>query len=86
MTPSNMRSQRFKVQGLTLHKGQGKVFDLPLEFEGDRAFVIWDTARSGNLVLETRVEIDPGLLQKLENCGCDFFYCGHLMLPRPEAN
>jgi hypothetical protein len=36
--------------------------------------------------LETRVEIDPGLLQKLENCGCDFFYCGHLMLPRPEAN
>jgi hypothetical protein len=67
-------------------KGKMKFIDLDLEFDGKRAFVIWDSITLGSYLLKARVEIDPQLLHQDSSRGCDYFYRGELILPNPENN
>jgi hypothetical protein len=60
--------------------------DLTLEFEGKRAFVIWDTVRCGGYALKARLEINPKFLARVNRTCCDYVYSGKLILPRPEDN
>ncbi len=66
--------------------GQKAAIDLPLEFEGDRAFVVWDSLTVGNYEIKARVEINPRLLKRASRGGSEFDYRGRLVLPRPEQN
>lgn len=66
--------------------GKTAFIDLDLEFEGKRAFVIWDSITIGSYLLKARVEIDPELLTEASERGCDYVYCGEVVLPRPEFN
>jgi hypothetical protein len=81
-----MRVKLYKLRGLTLKKGKNTLVDLEMEFEGNRAFAIWESIPLGNYELKARVEINPKLLKKVGCFDCDFFYRGHLVLPRPELN
>lgn len=81
-----MRSKTYRIRSLALTQGQNTFIDLSLEFEGKRAFVIWDSVSLGDYQLKARVEIDPTLLQKAEDDASDYFYRGKLVLPRPESN
>ncbi len=81
-----MRAKLYKVRSLTVDNGKPAFIDLELEFEGERAFVIWDSITLGTFLLKARVEIDPELLQAEVARGCDYYYCGKLVLPRPEYN
>ena len=67
-------------------KGKHEFIHLDLEFDGKRAFVIWDSISLGNYLLKARVEIDPRLLRADSGRQCDFVYSGELVLPRPEDN
>ncbi len=69
-----------------MDKGKTAVIDLNLEFEGQRAYVVWDSITLGEYLLNARVEIDPALLQEDGEPDCDYVYCGKLVLPRPENN
>ncbi len=81
-----MRVKQYKVRSLGVAAGQNAAKDLNLEFEGDRAFVVWDSISVGNFMIKARVEINPLLLQKDMGTGFDFLYRGELVLPRPENN
>ena len=81
-----MRIKTFKMRGLAANKGQNSFVDLCLEFEGPRAFVVWDSIPLGDFELKARLEINPDLLQKADDLGWDYFYSGRLVLPRPENN
>lgn len=81
-----MRVKTYKMRSLALDHGKSSFVDLHLEFEGRRAFVIWDSIALGGYELKARVEIDPQLLQRARGRSCDFYYCGELVLPRPENN
>jgi hypothetical protein len=81
-----MRVKLYKLRGLTLKKGKNTLIDLEMEFEGKRAFAIWECIPLGNYELRARVEINPKLLKKVGGLDCDFFYRGRLVLPRPELN
>jgi hypothetical protein len=76
----------YKMRSLTMDKGKTAFIDLNLEFEGNRAFVVWDSVTLGEYLLKARVEIDPTLLQEDPEPDCDFVYRGQLILPRPENN
>jgi hypothetical protein len=81
-----MQVKLFRMRSLA-HGKSGKAFaEFDLEFEGKRAFVIWDSITLGNYRLKARVEIDPRLLQADAGRGCDYFYRGELVLPHPEHN
>ena len=82
----SMRVKLFKMRSLTVDNGKSAFVDVNLEFEGKRAFVIWDSVVLGDYKLKARVEIDPELLQKSGGRGCDYYYRGQLILPRPENN
>lgn len=71
------------MRNLKVSDGSGFV-DLDLEFEGQRAFVVWDAIPVGTFMLKARVEIDPALLRKGK--GRDFIYGGTLVLPQPQNN
>ncbi len=81
-----MREKTYKLRSLTTRNGKNTVIDLNLEFEGRRAFVVWDQVRMGDFELKARLEIDPKLLQKGDEQSCDFLYCGKLVLPQPQDN
>jgi hypothetical protein len=81
-----MRIKTFKLRGLATAKGRSSFVDLCLEFDGKRAFVVWDCIPVGHYEFKARLEIDPALLQKAEDHGWDYVYCGRLVLPRPENN
>jgi hypothetical protein len=66
--------------------GKMACIDVNLEFEGERAYVVWDSITLGQYKLKASVEIDPDLLQKTAGRGCDYFYRGELVLPRPQNN
>lgn len=86
VTKPIMAKSSYMMQSLALDNGEHRFMDLPLEFEGRRAFVIWDAARLGGCIVKARLEINAKLLQRIDRCGCDFFYCGWLHLPRPQDN
>jgi hypothetical protein len=81
-----MSAKMYKLRSVTVERGQEAFKDLDLEFEGKRAFVIWDSVVLGNFQLKARLEINPHLLQKVARPNCDYLYCGCLVLPRPEHN
>ena len=81
-----MHVKSYKIRSLKSGQGKTNNIDMDLEFEGERAFVIWDSITVGGFMLKARVEIDPLLLQKDADCGVDFYYRGELVLPRPENN
>ncbi|HWH71096.1 MAG TPA: hypothetical protein VNT26_17040 [Candidatus Sulfotelmatobacter sp.] len=74
------------MRSLAVDHGKKTFIDLDLEFEGKRAFVIWDSITLGNYLLKARVEINPRLLTKAQEHDCDYVYRGKLILPRPEYN
>jgi hypothetical protein len=81
-----MRVKLYKMRGLTLKNGKNTTIDLDLEFEGKRAFAIWDSISLGDYELKARVEIDPRRLKKMHGHCCDFLYNGELVLPQPQNN
>jgi len=81
-----MRRKTYTVRSLTVGNGKNSVVDLCLEFDGKRAFVVWDKVPIGEFELKARLEIDPRRLKKARSPACDFFYRGELVLPRPENN
>ncbi len=81
-----MARKKYKIRSLTVDHGKQSFIDLDMEFEGDRAFVVWDCIPVGGFLLKARVEIDPELLQTGAGRGWDYFYHGRLILPRPEYN
>jgi hypothetical protein len=81
-----MREKLYRLRGLTVENGQNTLVDIDIEFEGKRAFAIWESISVGSLELKARVELDPKRLRKVNGQGCDFFYRGELVLPRPENN
>jgi hypothetical protein len=81
-----MGCKTYKLRSLTVNNGQERFINLVMEFEGGRAFVVWDSISLGEFLLKARVEIDPKLLQSDTGAGWDFLYRGDLVLPRPELN
>ena len=77
---------RKRLRHLARENGRGKLFELPLEFEGKRAFVIWDWAVLGGQQFKARIEINPKLLRRIDGSGWDYSYRGQLVLPRPQDN
>src|SRR5262245_2621532 len=43
-----MRAKLYKVRGRAVAKGKLELIDLDVEFDGKRAFVIWDSITLGN--------------------------------------
>jgi hypothetical protein len=82
----HMRIKRYKVRSLTAGKSKQAALDFEMEFDGKRAFVVWDSITMGKFKLKARVEIDPELLFAAPGRGCDYLYRGQLVLPRPENN
>jgi hypothetical protein len=81
-----MGVKSFKMRSLTVANGKTGFVDVALEFDGERAFVVWDSITLGEFNLKARVEIDPELLQKSGGRGCDYYYRGQLVLPNPQHN
>ncbi len=81
-----MNRKLYKLRGQTMAQGKPAVVNLDFEFDGNRAFVIWDSLSLGSFRLKARIEIDPELLQKDAGREWDFLYRGELVLPRPELN
>jgi len=81
-----MRVKMYKMRGLTVKNGRPSFVNLDLEFEGKRAYVIWDSVILGAYLLKARLEIDPGLLLKDSGREWDYLYRGKLELPKPELN
>ena len=81
-----MQAKLYKVRGRAVAKGKLEFIDLDLEFDGKRAFVIWDSISLGGYLLKARVEIDPQLLHADSGRGFDYLYRGELVLPNPENN
>jgi len=81
-----MRAKLYKMRGRAMAKGKVEFIDLDLEFEGKRAFVIWESVQVRGFLLKARLEIDPKLLRADSGRGCDYVYRGELVLPNPELN
>jgi hypothetical protein len=81
-----MHVKSYKLRGLTLKNGKQATIEMDLEFEGKRAFAVWDSISLGAYELKARVELNPKLLKKDTSLCCDFVYRGELVLPRPENN
>jgi len=81
-----MRIKMYKMRGLAVKNGKTSFVNMDLEFEGQRAYVIWDSVTLGSYLLKARVEIDPKLLLKDTGREWDYLYRGTLVLPRPENN
>jgi len=81
-----MQSRMYRLRGMAVENGPKNSPNLELEFDGARAFVIWDTIPVGRFELKARLEIDTTLLEQSKNRSYDFFYHGKLVLPRPQDN
>lgn len=81
-----MRVKMYRMRGLAVNRGKTCFSNFDLEFEGERAFVIWDSVTFGSYLLKARLEIDPNLLLKDTGREWDYLYRGKLVLPRPENN
>jgi hypothetical protein len=74
------------MRGRAVTNGRDSYIQLKLEFDGPRAFIIWDSILIGQCQLKARLEIDPKLLKPGKQTGCDYLYDGQLVLPNPEHN
>ena len=84
--PFRLRMKTYKLRSLTTENGKNSMIDLSLEFDGTRAFAIWDSISVGKYELRARLELNPKLLLESGDPGYDFFYQGKLVLPRPQDN
>jgi len=82
----DLSMKTYTMRSVTVDNGKNSVADLCLEFDGQRAFVIWDTIMLGTYQLKARLEIDPKRLKKARSQTWDYFYRGELVLPRPQDN
>ncbi len=74
---------------LAVPTGNNGHINLPLEFEGKRAFAVWDTVKVRGYRFKMRIEVNPKLLRKKQGTqdpAYQYQYCGKLPLPRPELN
>jgi hypothetical protein len=78
-----MRTKTYKMRSRAAENGKETHIDLPLEFEGKRAFAIWDSIAFGNFHFKARVEIDPSLRRRSPPIAL-LHALG--VLPRPENN
>jgi hypothetical protein len=76
----------YTLRSLALKNGKNTMVELALEFDGHRAFVIWDSIGCGNYRVKALLEIDPARLIRMGECERDYEYCGEIELPRPENN
>ena len=76
----------YTLRSLTVKNGKNTLVELDLEFDGHRAFVIWDSIVCGKYRLKTLLEIDPERLIRMGDCERDYEYRGAIELPRPENN
>ena len=69
-------------------RGAGKdaLKDYQLEFEGTRAYLVWDAVSVGCLLFKARVELNPRLLRRIDEGSSKYYYRGKITLPRPENN
>jgi hypothetical protein len=81
-----MRDKSYKLRSVAVKDGLKTCIELPLEFEGKRAFVVWDQVSLGAYEFKTRMEIDPRLLEKVPVNGSEFHYSGDLVIPCPHNN
>lgn len=81
-----MHPKIYRLRSRTRQGSNAALKDLDLEFEGDRAFIIWDSIPLGSCNLKARVEIDPHRLEKSPAKACDYLYRGELVLPCPQEN
>jgi hypothetical protein len=75
-----------KLPTIALCDGPNHLINLPLEFEGKRAFVVWDSIQVRGFELKARIELNPRLLKKVACRAWDYLYDGMLPLPRPQNN
>jgi hypothetical protein len=66
--------------------GKKALKEFQLEFEGTRAYLVWDTFNIGRLLFRARVELNPRLLRKLDKQSSKYYYRGKITLPHPEDN
>jgi hypothetical protein len=76
----------YTLRSLTVKNGKNTFLELDLEFEGHRAFVIWDSVSFGNYRLKAVLEIDPNRLVRMGGSHPEYEYRGEIELPRPEDN
>jgi len=76
----------FVMRGFAVEDGKDRIVEMEIEFEGHRAFAVWDTVRFGRYEFKARVELDATLLQKAIGQPHEFEYRGPLVLPRPQDN
>ena len=66
--------------------GNHSLRSFQLEFDGTRAYLVWDVFSVGSLLIKARVELNPRLLRKIDARSSDYYYRGKISLPRPEDN
>jgi hypothetical protein len=81
-----MRVKFYKMRGLPETSDFRAPIDLELEFEGKRAFAVWESFQIGKYEFKARLEINPRLLKKLQTSNCSYLYRGELQIPRPQDN
>ena len=86
LNTQGMCAKLYKLRSLAVENGKTTCIDLRVEFEGKRAFAIWDSIPLGGYELKVRLELDPKRLERGGGPGWDFFYRGQLVLPRPQDN
>ena len=79
-----MRVKFYKTRGLSQEGGSHSPIDLELEFDGKRAFAVWESFQIGKYEFKARLEINPRLLKKLRFSSCNYLYRGELVVPRPQ--
>jgi len=57
-----------------------------LDFEGTRAFLVWETFKVGKQIFVARVELNPRLLRRTAGKSSNYSYRGKIALPQPENN
>ena len=81
-----MRVKFYKMRGLTQKSDLPAPIDLELEFDGNRAFAVWESFQIGKYEFKARLEINPRLLKKLQSSNSNYLYRGELQVPRPQDN
>ena len=81
-----MRVKFYKMRGLSQKSEVQPPIDLELEFDGKRAFAVWECFQIGKYEFKARLEINPRLLKKLRSSNCNYLYRGELEIPRPQDN
>ena len=66
--------------------GKKILMHFPLDFEGTRAYLVWETFKVGKQIFTARVEVNPRLLRRIAGKSSNYSYRGKITLPQPENN